>query len=184
VAASSCFLSGCIGPMYPLGADNEGLVVGRLNTVKPLEIAVPSVINKTGNSYLPLKSLRAEFQRGLVHRRYSPLALEYVDRGAGATEASYSAGSSGEQAVLQVTLTGWDTSRWRSHAVLVVDAEVYLLDATNPDPSQALWGGPVKRTVDLALQRNTFINDQAMLQRAVEETVEGILASLPAREIE
>ena len=61
---------------------------------------------------------------------YSPLALDYVD--GRATEASYSPGASDENALLKVVITGWDDRMWKSHARLVIDADVWLLDAGRP----------------------------------------------------
>ena len=173
--------SSCNATHVPRGADNEGLVTGRLLSVNPLEVVVLPIENHTGDASVPCAAIREEFQKGLVQLRYSPLALSFVDRSSGVVEASYKPGALGEHAVLRVVLTGWDDSRWKSHAHLVVDADVYMLDAANPDPSMALWGGHAVRTADLELQRNSVAGDGALLQRAVEEVVNGILGSLPAR---
>lgn len=184
LAFVAAFAAACAAPPRQRGIDNEGLVVGRLKTVNPLEVVVPPIENHTGKAGLPLGALRTEFQEGLVALRYSPLALDFVDRTARASEASYRPGTLGEQATLRVVLTGWDTSRWASHASLVVDADVYMLDAAEPDTAKALWGGHATRSIDLSAQRTTFISEAAMLQRAVELAVDGILASLPARDPE
>jgi hypothetical protein len=183
-ALATLFAASCAAPLKPRGLGNDGLVVGRLKSVNPLEVAVPKVENASGQRNVPLEALRAEFQKGLVRLRYSPLALEYVDRNVQVTEASYAPGTLGEQASLKVVVTGWDTSRWNSHANLVVDLDVYLLDAAEPETSKALWGGHATRTVDLSGQRASFISEGAMLQRAVELAVEETLASLPARDAE
>lgn len=183
-AVLAVLVSACASPIRPRGIDSEGLVVGRLKSVNPLEVVVPRIENKSGKTNLPLAELRDDFQKGLVALRYSPLSLDFVDRNVKATEASYSPGTLGEQATLKVVLTNWDNSRWSSHATLVVDADVYLLDANDPDPSHALWGGHTTRTVDLSRQRQQFISDDAMLRRAVELTVDGILAALPSRDPE
>ncbi|MCC7012605.1 MAG: hypothetical protein IT454_08600 [Planctomycetes bacterium] len=173
-------VSACIAPQYPLGADNDQLSVGRLRSVWPVEVVVPPVKNVSGEDDLPLERFRSELRRGLVHRRYTPLAQGFVDRSI--TEASYRPGSLGEQAVLEVTITGWNTSRWRSHAALTVDLDIVMLDATDPDPSKALWGGHATRNVDLSRERNSYLSEAALLDRAVEVAVEGVLASLPRRE--
>ncbi|MCY3003643.1 MAG: hypothetical protein NTV21_17745 [Planctomycetota bacterium] len=183
-AVLAVLVSACASPIRPRGIDSEGLVVGRLKSVNPLEVVVPRIENKTGKTNLPLDVMRDDFQKGLVALRYSPLSLDFVDRNVKATEASYSPGTLGEQATLKVVLTNWDSSRWSSHATLVVDADVYLLDANDPDPSHALWGGHTTRSVDLSRQRQQFISDEAMLRRAVELTVDGILVALPSRDPE
>lgn len=184
LAVVAALLSSCNTPIRPRGIDTEGLVVGRLKSVNPLEVVVPRIENKTGKSDLPLAEMREEFQKGLVALRYSPISLDYVDRNVNVTEASYAPGALGEQATLKVVLTNWDSARWSSHATLTVDADVYLLDANDPDPSHALWGGHTTRTVDLSRQRQQFISDEAMLRRAVELTVDGILVALPSRDPE
>jgi hypothetical protein len=174
----------CSSTRPPRGASNDGLVTRRLDQVRPVEIVVPPVENHTGNPRVPVEAMRAEFQRGLVQRRYSPLALAYVDEHGTPTEASYRPGSLGEQAVLRVVLTGWDTARWASHSILVIDADVALLDASSPELSESLWGGHTTRTIDLSLQRGSFINEEAMLERAVELFADEVLAALPSRSAE
>ncbi len=173
---------GCIAPQYQVGIGNENLSVGRLSTVRPVEVVVPPIRDATGDGTLPLAELRAAFQRGLVQRRYTPLALAFVDNNIGVAEASYRPGALGEQAVLDVTVTGWDLSRWRSHATLTVDIDIWMLDATDPDLAKALWGGHVTREVDLSRERSNYLSDEELTRRALAVAVEGILASLPPRD--
>jgi hypothetical protein len=183
-AAAAALLASCSTPHAPRGASNDGLKTSRLNEVRPVEIVVPPIQNHTGNARVPVAAMRSEFQKGLVQRRYSPLSLAYVDKQAKPMEASYRPGTLGEQAVLRVVLTGWDTSRWTSHSRLVIDADVALLDAQAPDLSKSLWGGHATKTIDLALQRDSFINEDAMLERAVQMFADEVLATLPARSAE
>ncbi len=180
-AAVGSALSGCASTHKVRGADNEGLSAGRLAAVNPLEVVVPGIENQCGRDGLPLDALRARFHAGLVKLRYTPLALDYVDRNASAVEASYRPGALGEQASLRVVLTGWDDSLWKSRSRLVIDADIYLLDAREPELSRALWGGHVTRTIDLSRQAAALPTAGAMLDRAVAEFVDGVLASLPAR---
>lgn len=180
-AVAGSAVSGCASSHKVRGADNEGLSTGRLATVNPLEVVVPPIENQSGRDGLPLDALRTRFHSGLVKLRYTPLALDYVDRNASAVEASYRPGALGEQASLRVVLTGWDDSLWKSRSRLVVDADVYLLDAREPELSRALWGGHVTRTIDLSRQAAALPTAGAMLDRAVAEFVDGVLASLPAR---
>ena len=181
VCALALAAASCTSTLRPRGSDNEGLVTGRLLSVNPLEVVVAPVENQSSVAGVPLQAIREQFQRGLVTLRYSPLALDFVDRSVGAVEASYRPGALGEQAVLRVVITGWDDSHWKSHTRMVVDADVYMLDANNPELALALWGGHATRTVDLSLQRNSVATDEALRQRAVEAFVDGILGSLPAR---
>lgn len=178
---SACALVACASTRAPAGAENEGLSSGRLAAVNPLEIVVPPLENHTGNANLPLAEMRQKFHAGLVRLRYTPLALEYVDRNAAPVEASYRPGALGEQASLRIVLTGWDDSNWRSNSRLVVDADVYMLDANDPELSRALWGGHVTRTIDLSRQAAVAPTPAALLDRATTEFVDGVLASLPPR---
>lgn len=172
--------SACSTPPPPRGATQENLAARRLGSVQPVEVVVMPVENRTESAALPLNDLRDQFQRGLVQRRYSPLSLEFVDQHR-TSEATYRPGALGEQAVLRVVITGWDASRWRSHALLVIDADVHLLDAASPEASNALWGGHATRKIDLSRQRDTFLNERAMMQKAVELFVDEVLGTLPAR---
>jgi len=186
VAALGCALlavvsSGCAASHKVKGADNEGLSTGRLSAVNPLEVVVPRIENQSAAPGLPLDAMRAKFHAGLIKLRYTPLALEYVDRSAAAVEAGYRPGALGEQATLRVVLTGWDDSLWKSRSRLVIDADVYLLDASEPELTRALWGGHVTRTIDLAQQAAALPTAGALMDRAVGEFVDGVLASLPAR---
>jgi len=169
-------------PPLPPGADNPGLKTGELGTVNPLDVAVLPVENQTQRSGLPLDSLRRHFHAGLVERHYSPLALDFVD--GKATEASYQPGAAQENAVLKVVLTGWDDHLWKSHARLVIDADVWLLDAARPSTAEALWGGHVSRTLEMARLREVTAGDGPLLERALADFATQVLASLPARKPE
>jgi hypothetical protein len=171
----------CKTTRVPLGAGNDGISTGRLATVNPLEVVVQRVENQSGVAGVPLDAIRARFHSGLVKARYTPLALEYVDRNARAVEAGYKPGELGEQATLRVVITGWDDSQWRSRSRLVVDAEVYLLDANEPELTKALWGGHVSRTVDLSRQAAVAPTANDLIDRAVAAFVDGVLDSLPPR---
>jgi hypothetical protein len=172
-------LSGCASIKPPREASVEGLGVGRLKEVNPLDVVVLPIENHSGRAGLPLDTMRREFQEGLVKLRYSPLALDYVDRQV--VEATYNPGDLREQAVLQVFVTGWDDRLWSTHTKLTVDAEVFLLDARNPEAGQALWGGRVSRKLDLARERAAVATDERLLAIAVEEFVQDVLSTLPAR---
>jgi len=166
-------------PKLPPGADNPGLSDRGLREANPLDVAVLPVVNQTGRSGLPLDEIRREFHTGLVERHYSPLALDYVD--GRATEASYQPGASEENAVLEVVLTGWDDRHWKTHARLVIDADVWLRDATRPDADAALWGGHVSRTMEMGKVRDVVVGEQALLERTLAQFADEVLASLPAR---
>jgi hypothetical protein len=173
-------LAACSATPPPRGATQENLAARRLSAVQPVEVVVMPIESRVEGANVPVQDLRDEFQRGLVQRRYSPLALEFVDQHRTA-EATYNPGTLGEQAVLRVVITGWDASRWRSFATLVIDADVHLLDAASPETSNALWGGHASRKIDLSRQRDTFLSERAMLDRAVAMFVDEVLGTLPPR---
>jgi hypothetical protein len=166
-------------PPLPPGADNPGLSARGLKEVNPLDVAVLKVENQTGRSGLPLETMRQQFHAGLVERHYSPLALDYVD--GRAVEAGYQPGASEENALLKVVVTGWDDRNWKTHARLVIDADVWLLDASRPMSEQALWGGHVSRTMEMGRVRDIVVGDRQLLDRTVADFVTEVLASLPAR---
>lgn len=181
LASGASSLAGCAASHKVRGADNEGLSTGRLAAVNPLEIVVPRIENQSSVVGVPLDDLRAKFHSGLIKLRYTALALDYVDRNGAAVEAGYRPGELGEQATLRVVLTGWDESLWKSRSRLVVDADIYLLDAREPELTRALWGGHVTRTIDMSRQVAAAPTADAMMDRAVSEFVDGVLASLPPR---
>ena len=183
LALAGCALTlafaACNTTPRPRGVDNEGLVVGRLAAVNPLDVVVLKPENHTGRNDVPLELLRRELQAELVALRYSPLALEYVDKNI--VPASYRPGALGEQGVLQVFVTGWDDSHWRSNSRLVIDADIYLLDAADPQTDRALWGGHVTRTLEMAAANNATATPDSLMRQAVARFVDETLASLPAR---
>ena len=187
VLATAVLPTACrMSPEPPWGHDNDSLVIGRLAQVNPRDIVVMPVTNLTGNSKVPLEGLRSAFQSGLVARRYSPLALDFVDsqtlEASYEEDASYEIGSLQEQGVLQVAITGWDDSNWLNRSRLEISADVHLLDAGIWGNGEALWGGPVTRVIDLDLDPTSLVNAGKRLQRAVDLFAAQVLASLPARD--
>jgi hypothetical protein len=178
-ALALSFAPACNAPVKQHGFDNEGLVTGRLAAVNPLDVVVLKPENHTGRNDVPLDLLRRELQSELVTLRYSPLALDYVDKSA--IPASYRPGALGEQGVLQTFITGWDDSHWRSNGRLVIDADIYLLDSADPATERALWGGHVTRTLEMAAARESTATQEALLHQAVARFVGETLASLPPR---
>jgi hypothetical protein len=178
-ALALSFATACAAPVKQRGLDNEGLVTGRLAAVNPLDVVVLKPENHTGRNDVPLDLLRRQLQLELVTLRYSPLSLDFVDKSA--IPASYRPGALGEQGVLQTFITGWDDSHWRSNGRLVVDADIYLLDAADPATERALWGGHVTRTLEMAAARDSTATQDALQQQAVARFVSETLASLPPR---
>lgn len=150
----------------------------KLEQQKPVDVVVAPVENGTGRKDVPLAAMREAFEKGLVRRRYSPLATEYVDRRV--VDASYTPGSLHEEAVLQVTIETWDASLLETRGALIVKARARLLDARDPTNGQ-LWSGAIDHRFDLDANRESFSTRAAMLQHACERIADEILAALPAR---
>lgn len=173
-------VSGCDSPRAaPRGADNLELHTGRLRQTNPLEVAVLPVQSTTAKDNVPVDLLRKAFHQGLVRQRYTPLALAYVD--SKIVEANYTPGEANENAVLQIFISRWDDARWKSSAELRIEGEIYLLDVAHPDPSKALWGGKVSRTVSMLARRQVIATDGELLAEAAQTFADDVLASLPSR---
>ena len=150
----------------------------KLEQQKPVDVVVAPVENGTKSKDVPLAAMREAFEKGLVRRRYSPLATEYVDRRV--VDASYTPGPLKEEAVLQVTIETWDTSLLESRGALIVKARARLLDAKDPASGQ-MWSGAIDHRFDLNANRENFSTRSAMMQHACEKVAEEVLAALPAR---
>jgi len=163
----------------PRGADNDSLVAGRLTEVNPLEVVVLPIANATSGKTVPLDVMRTEFVEGLVNRRYTPLAVDYVDDRA--VEASYRPGQMNEQAVLRVVVTGWDDALLSTHGRVTVQADIHLLDADPASAGEALWGGTLSRDIQVGMERKTSTR-KAVAEIAAREFAQEALAALPPRD--
>ena len=67
-------------------------------------------------------------------------------------------------------------------AELGIEGDIYLLDAANPDPAHALWGGKCSRRVNVSNQRASAPNQSELMSRADDDFVEQVLSSLPDRD--
>lgn len=160
------------------GQSVETASTEKLEQKIPVDIVVAPIENVTGRKDVPLASLREAFERGLVRRRYTPLATEYVDRRV--VNSSYTPGSLQEEAVFQVTVETWDASLLDARGALIVKAHARLLDAREPT-NGPLWSGAIDHRFQLEADREKFSTQQALLQHASELIAEEILAALPAR---
>jgi hypothetical protein len=171
-------LAACNELPHRRGEAVETSTNAKLDQQKPVDVVVAPVENVTGRKDLPLAAMREAFEKGLVRRRYSPLATEYVDRRV--VDAAYTPGSLQEEAVLQVTIETWDATLLETRGALIVKARARLLDARNPTNGQ-LWTGAIDHRFDLEADREHYSTKAAMLQHACEKIAEEILAALPAR---
>lgn len=146
---------------------------------QPIDVIVAPVRNETGRTDIDVDDLRARFQKGLVVLRYSPLALEYVDRNY--VEASVSPSSLGVEGILEVVISRWDESLLVRQGTFGVTAEARLRDASDPDPDKALWHGVIDRDYDLSAEVATR-SLPLLRKRAHTKLAEEILAAIPPRD--
>lgn len=142
----------------------------------PIEVAVAPVVNASGAN-VPMIDLRSSFQKELVVRRYSPLALEYVDRKV--VDAAYTPGASQESATLMITVERWDTSLWTSHGAITARMTASLLDARNG--GAVLWSATTDQRYDFLQQNEKLTTEGARVRLACDSIAADLLARLPAR---
>jgi hypothetical protein len=176
--AGAASLSACNELPHRRGESVQTVSSDKLEKKNPVDLVVAPIENKTGSDDVPIASLRDSFQKGLVRRRYSPLALEYVDRKV--VDAAYTPGSLKEEAVLQVTVESWDTSLLDTRGALIVKIHARLVDAEDSANGQ-LWGGFIDHRFDLEAEREQFSTRAALLDYACGKIAEEVLAALPAR---
>jgi hypothetical protein len=178
LAACALLLESCHQVPTQRGASVQTSSGIALEQKSPIDVVVAPVVNAAGTSKVPSAMLREAFQQGLVKRRYSPLALAYVDRKV--TNSAYRPGTLQEQAVLRIAVERWDTSLWDVNNSVMVKAEARMLDAQNPGGAD-LWSGRVDRRFDFGAQRERFTSQESMLRYVCDEIAAEVLAALPAR---
>ncbi len=145
----------------------------------PLEVVVAPVEGANaagGNGAVPTEDLRAGFQQALIARRYSPIALRYVDKKV--VEASYSAGALSEQAVFQTKVTRFDTALFDTNGAIHVALTVKMVDAAD---GTVLWTGSVDRRYDFSANKDQYATSSARMRAACEYITAEVLEALPAR---
>lgn len=181
VSALALALGACASVPKQPGYEVEPLLDDpRLGEKNPSDIVVLPVENQTEDPAVPVEDLRRYFYEGLVGRHYSPLALDYVDRQV--VEASYSPGALDEEAVLQVQITDWDESRWKTRHVLRIGADVWLLDADPAAAEPELWGGHLEKSLGVDASRPSQSSTARLKDLAVRRFVEEVLQALPRRD--
>jgi len=162
-------------PDHP-GAHVEVLHQGELEQVSVRDVIVAPVINESTAQRLPEDALRASFSEALVKRRYSPLAIAYVDDNT--REASAGPSMLGEDAVLQVVVKEWDTSMWDSKGVLMVEIEAWMQDSKRS--GRELWGARLERRFSLRKEIDIAATEDIVLARACDKIADELLEMLPA----
>jgi hypothetical protein len=172
-------LAGCNQLPPERGEHVQTVASEKLDQRHPIEVVVAPIANATGDDTVPIVALREAFQSGLVRRRYSPLALEYVDKKV--VDATYTPGSLQESAVLQVEIQGWDTSLFETRAAISVKARARLVDAEDPSKSE-LWSGFIDHRFDFEADHDKYTSRDAFQRYVCGRIADELLAALPARE--
>ncbi len=176
--AAALVLSACSTlPDLP-GENVEVLQHGELESHDIRDVVVAPIVNESTAQQIPTEDLRRGFSMALVKRRYSPLALDYVDDRVREASAGAMAGMLGEDATLQVVIKEWDTSQWDSLGVLVVEVEAWMLDAGVA--GRELWGGRLERRFSLRNEMEFAATESILLRQVCERIADEMLEVMPA----
>jgi hypothetical protein len=153
----------------------------KLESKNPIEVVVAPVANATGDDTVPIvPAARSLPGRSSVRRRYSPLALEYVDKKV--VDATYTPGSLQESAVLQVEIQGWVTRR-SSRRARRSRSRRARASSDAEDPSRAeLWSGFIDHRFDFEADHDKYPAREAFQHYVCGRIADELLAALPARE--
>ncbi len=173
-----CLAAACNRMPVHHGVDVESPKSSSLEQRSPIDVAVAPITDNSGNTALPRAELRTAFQGALVKRRYSPLALEMVDKKV--VNASYRPGSLEEQAVFSLTVERWDTHLWDTRNVIEVTLLARMLDPNNP--AGELWSGRLEKRFDFTDVHERFTTTAALTRYACETVAAELLAAMPVRE--
>lgn len=169
-------VAGCQSLPEPPGRNVQELYHGTLEEVRPMDVVVAPVVDLSVDGKIPELELRQAFQRQLIKRRYSALALPYTDRRV--VNASYTAGTLEEDAVMQITVREWDLSRWESHSEVAVKVEAWMHDSRD---DTELWGGILERTFYLQKEVRNRPTRKGLMGDVAAEIAEELLEVMPAR---
>jgi len=126
---------------------------------------------------VPRAELRAAFHKGLAERRYSPLALAYVDRRI--VDAAFTPGAADEQAALMITIERWDTRLWSSHGAITARMVVQLVDSRGG--GEVLWNATADQRFDFPAVREHMSDEADRVRYACGQIAAELLQKLPLR---
>ncbi|MFT7667425.1 MAG: hypothetical protein ACI8X5_000104 [Planctomycetota bacterium] len=158
------------------GAHVHELYHGDLETVAPMDIVVAPILDDSVDGGVPDLELRRAFQRELIVRRYSALALPYTDRRV--VNAAYQPGALYEDAILQVKIRKWDLSRWKSNSEVSVIVEAWMLSA---EDERELWGGRLERTFYLETDMSKRATEKGAFEKTAQSIAQELMEVMPAR---
>jgi hypothetical protein len=168
--------SACQSLPDPPGKNVTEIFHGTLETVQPADIVVAPITVEGNAAVVPSMELRKAFQRNLILRRYSALALPYTDRRV--VNASYKSGSLYEDAILKIVVKTWDMSRWNSNKEVAVVMEAWML--SSEDESQ-LWGGRFEKTFYLKNEMANRPTEKGAFEETANQIAEALMEIMPAR---
>ena len=166
-----------------------------LHRLHPADIAVLPIEDRTTNKRVStlLPYMRAEINRSLPLRRYSPVSTQAVDAAFGDSlpadgssvvqEAVLKklAGKAQEDAVLAIQINRWDDSSLFASAIVRFSAEVTLLGSKE---GRALWSGGMEGQVKAGGLDPAPRGPEDRARAAVAEFVAQLIQRLPRRRTE
>lgn len=173
VAAFALLAASCTQLPKTPGGEVRSSGAALLEQRSPLEIVVAPVEGVAGT---PTEDLRIGFQQALVARRYSPIALRYVDKKV--VDASYKAGTLSEQAVFETKVSRFDTSLFDTNGAIHVALVVKMVDAND---GTVLWTGSVDRRYDFSGSKEQYATNSARMRAVCESIANEVMEAMPAR---
>jgi hypothetical protein len=153
----------------------------------PSDIVVLPLMEETGNPTVQmiLPELRRAIYRALIARCYTPVSLDHIDArlekegGGGVLNLAALRGTFGEDAMLQVRVTGWSERKFRPARRLRAAAEVSLNSSAS---GRELVGGRLETEVEVPGHGGIGLEMvERMRLRAVDRLAERVVAGLPRR---
>jgi hypothetical protein len=158
------------------GRHAQEIYHGQLEIIQPADVVIAPLIDKSGGNHVPDLMLREAFQRNLIKRRYSALALPYTD--SRVVNASYQPGALSEDAILQVTVHEWNMDRWKSNKEVRVNVEAWMLSGGG---DTQLWGGRFEKTFYLEREMSNRPTEKGAFEATTEIIAAELLEIMPAR---
>ncbi len=174
----------------PVVLDSDLKVTAALAELRPIDVAVLPVEDSSfDKSITPyLATMRKHISAALVVQRYSPLAIDAVDRGlADASGSSVDqaflnsvAGRFEEDAVLGIRVTRWDARKIMQNARIEFSAEVFMIATKDQQP---LWSGMVSGSIKAGGDGPSPIGESRRFESTAALFAEALIAELPERQL-
>ncbi len=165
-------------------------VTAALAALRPIDVAILPVEDATADKVVApyLSGLRKKVSEALIVQRYSPLALDAVDRGLGKAGGSpvdpaflaQIAGRLGDNAVLGIRITRWDAAKIMQNGRVDFSAEVLMIGSKDKD---VLWRGMVSGSVKAGGSGPSPLGESRRFESCAELFAQYLIAELPEREL-